>query len=165
MQKSSGLTRMNIHSLPKRQSFREIRWCCVYSGISAALLNFEFLICNQTLNIDLYSQQLQWVHENILRKDAACVNRVNFVLQYDNARPHSARSSQEKKYWIRLVCSTLSNIFARPCTRWFPSFSLSTKWSKWQKIFSRRSDENVCRTLPELETIWILFERNQQATW
>ena len=35
---------------------------------------------------------------------------------------------------LRLVCSTPSTIFIRPYTKWFPSFSFSTKCSEWQQI-------------------------------
>ena len=55
-----------------------------------------FLNHNQTLNADLYSQQLLCVHKNLLRKCLALVNKKNIVLLSDNARPHSARIIQEK---------------------------------------------------------------------
>ena len=35
---------------------------------------------------------------------------------------------------FRLVCSTPSTIFIRPCTKWFPSFSFSTKCSESTNI-------------------------------
>ena len=35
---------------------------------------------------------------------------------------------------FRLVCSTPSTMFIRPYTKWFPSFSFSTKCSEWQQI-------------------------------
>ena len=44
------------------------------------VLHFELLNSNQTLNEDLYSQQLQYVHENLLRKHSTLVNRRNGVL-------------------------------------------------------------------------------------
>ena len=40
---------------------------------------------------------------------------------------------------FRLVCSVPCIIFSRLCTKWFPSFSLSIKYSAWQKMFSKRS--------------------------
>ena len=36
------------------------------------------------------------MHENLLRKHLAFVNRRNVVLLRDNTRPHSARNTQEK---------------------------------------------------------------------
>ena len=47
----------------------------------------------------------------------------------------------------------------------FHLFYFATKCSKWQKIFSRRSAENICGKLLELVTSWILLERSQQSTW
>ena len=54
--KSSGMTKMNLCNLPKRQSFMEEKLCCVYVGITA-LLYIEFWNPKQTLSADLYSQQ------------------------------------------------------------------------------------------------------------
>ena len=44
----------------------------------------------------------------------------------------------------------------------FHLFLFSTKYSEWQKLFSR-SDENICGKLFQLKINWILLERNQQA--
>ena len=60
------------------------------------MIHFEFLNCNQTLNPDLYSQQLQRENENLPRKRFTLIDRRNVVLLYDNTRPHSARITQEK---------------------------------------------------------------------
>ena len=60
------------------------------------------------------------------------VNRKNIKLLYHNARPHSARTKQEKIIGFRRLCST---IFTRRCTKWSLSFSFSTKCSEWQNEF------------------------------
>ena len=62
--------------------------CCI--------IHFMFLNDNQTLNADLYFQQLQHVHENLLRKCFALIWRGNIVLLHDNTKPHSVRIKQEK---------------------------------------------------------------------
>ena len=61
-----------------------------------SIIPFEFLNCNQTLNANLNSQQLQHSHENLLRKCPTLVNRRNVAFLYDNAKPPSARITQEK---------------------------------------------------------------------
>ena len=93
-----------------------------------------------------------------LRKCSSFTNKRNFVFLHDNVRPHSARI-------IPGVSFTPSTILTRPCTKWFPSFLLSTKCSECQKFFSSRPAKNIWRKLLELKTYWILFERNQQSTW
>ena len=40
--KSSGLTRMNLSSLPQRWRFKEEKFCCVYGGINAELFILSF---------------------------------------------------------------------------------------------------------------------------
>ena len=66
---------------------------------------------------------------------------------------------------FRLVCSTPSTIFNRPCTKWFQSFLFSINCFEWQKIFSTRSGEKVYGKLLEWETRWILLTGNQYTTW
>ena len=39
-----------------------------------------------------------------------------------------------KNIGFRLICSSPSTIFSRPCTKWFPSLSFSTKCSEWENI-------------------------------
>ena len=133
--------------------------CGVYSWDQHNIFfYFESFNCNQTLNANLYSQQLQSMHEN-LRKLPKFINRRNMLL-HDNARPHSARIMQEKILglgWTVLPDSS--------CTKWFPSFLFSTKFFEWQRIFSRRSSKIICEKLLELECSWILLERNQQVNW
>ena len=104
-------------------------WCVWLDHFS--IIHFEFLNYNQIFNSDLYSQQLQLVHEN-LRKCLALINKRNIVLLNDNTRLYSARITQ-KNIESKLVYSTLSTIFTRPCTKWFPSL-FSPEYSEWEKF-------------------------------
>ena len=49
---------------------------------------------------------------------------------------HSLQNSSEWQQILDLgwFCSIPSTIFIRPYTKWFPSFSFSTKYSEWQQI-------------------------------
>ena len=61
------------------------------------IIHFEFLNHNHTLNADLYSQQLQRVHENLKKKKSPTfINRRNVMLLHDNKRQHSARTMLDK---------------------------------------------------------------------
>ena len=72
------------------RKIRYVWWDC------CAIIHFELLIHNETVTADLYIQQLQLVHQSLLKKRPALVNRKNVVLLHDNARPHAARVTLEK---------------------------------------------------------------------
>ena len=57
------------------------------------IIHFEFLNHNHTVNADLYSCN---VYKNLIRKCPVLIKKINVVLLYDNAEPHSARITQEK---------------------------------------------------------------------
>ncbi len=50
--------------------------------------NFELLETNQTIIADFYSEQLQSVHEALIRKRRISGTRHNVILLHDNGRPH-----------------------------------------------------------------------------
>ena len=111
-------------SLPQRWSFMEdtLCWLCVLWD-HCGIIHFDFLNRNQTLNTNLYSQLTQRVHET-LRKRPALVSWRNVVILCNI-----------KDIELNLVCSTPSIIFTWPFNKRFPTFSFSTKWEGWQKIF------------------------------
>ena len=59
------------------------------------IIPLKFLNHNQTLNADIYSQQLHCVHEN-LRKHYTFINSRDIVLLHDNTKPHSTRITGKK---------------------------------------------------------------------
>ena len=93
--KGSELTKINLHFLPLRWRFMEEKLCCMYGKITMVLLIFKSLNCNQTLSAALYSQLLQYVHRNLLRKYLTLVNRRKMMIQ-----SHIQQKSYRKKYWI-----------------------------------------------------------------
>ena len=60
------------------------------------IIPFHFLNRSQIPNADLYLQQLQRVHENLLRKRSILVNWRNIVLLTENTRRYSTRITLEK---------------------------------------------------------------------
>ena len=127
--KGSELTRMHPHSLPQRQSFMGKKLCYMYGRITMVLfiLSFSTVIRH---SMQTYSQLLQYVHENLLRKHQTLFNRRNIVLLHENARSHSARIMQEKNIGFWMICSTPSIIYTRLCIKYFSSFLFSTKCSE-----------------------------------
>ena len=57
---------------------------------------FELLKNNQTITAEVYSQQLQRLHDELVKKRPALVNRKGVILLHDNARPHVAKITQKK---------------------------------------------------------------------
>ena len=52
------------------------------------VMYFELLPRNQTINLDVYYQQLMKLEEAIKEKRPELVNRKGIVFHHDNARPH-----------------------------------------------------------------------------
>ena len=73
---------------------RKIMLCVWWDRCS--IIHFKSLSRNETVTADLYVQQLQHVHQSLLKKCPALINRKNVVLLHDNARPHAARVTQEE---------------------------------------------------------------------
>jgi histone-lysine N-methyltransferase SETMAR len=65
-------------------------WDCI------GVIHFEVLEMGQTITADLYCQQLDRLHQALIEKRPALVNRKGVILQHDNARPHTARITQQK---------------------------------------------------------------------
>ena len=59
----------------------DIRW----------IILLELLPRNQTINADVYRQQLARLRNALLKKRPALVNRKGVLIHGDNARPHTAR--------------------------------------------------------------------------
>ena len=68
---------------------------CVWWSIRG-VVHFEVLKPGQTVNADLYCEQLDRVNQSLIEKCPAIVNRKGVILQHDNARPHCARRTLEK---------------------------------------------------------------------
>lgn len=68
---------------------------CVWWSIRG-VVHFEVLKPGQTVNADLYCEQLDRVNKSLIEKWPAIVNRKGVILQHDNARAHCARRTLEK---------------------------------------------------------------------
>jgi histone-lysine N-methyltransferase SETMAR len=63
-----------------------------YRGI----IHFELLEMGQTITADIYCQQLDRLRDALAEKRPALLNRNKLILHQDNARPHTAKLTQQK---------------------------------------------------------------------
>lgn len=60
------------------------------------IIHYEVLNPNETITAEYYCAQLDRLNIALLQKRPRLINRNGVILQHDNARPHSARITQEK---------------------------------------------------------------------
>ncbi|GFY17834.1 histone-lysine N-methyltransferase SETMAR [Trichonephila clavipes] len=60
------------------------------------IVQFEVLKHSETVNGDLYCEQLDQLNQSLIEKYPAIINRKGVILQHDNARLHCARKTLEK---------------------------------------------------------------------
>ncbi|GFT47537.1 histone-lysine N-methyltransferase SETMAR [Trichonephila clavipes] len=68
---------------------------CIWWGI-CGIIHFEVLKPGETVNADLYYEQLDRLNQSLIEKYRVVINRKGVLLQHDNARPHCARKTLEK---------------------------------------------------------------------
>ena len=71
---------------------------------------YETLPVNQTINSDVYIQQLIKVNNAIKKNRPELANRKQIVFQHDNARPHTSLITRKKNIGVRLGLVTTSTI-------------------------------------------------------
>jgi len=60
------------------------------------LCYFELLDIHETINANVYSQQLQRLNEVLLQKRPVLANQKGVILLHDNSRPHVAKLTEQK---------------------------------------------------------------------
>ena len=60
------------------------------------IVHYELLSSNQTINSELYCEQLQRLQQAIKRKRPELINRRGVVFHHDNARPHTSLMTRQK---------------------------------------------------------------------
>lgn len=83
------------HQIPKPEVHSKKLLISVW-WTAAGLLRYEVLPPGHTITADVYCQQMLRVHDDLLRKQAALVNRRGVLLLHDNARPHVAKKSRDQ---------------------------------------------------------------------
>ena len=77
---------------------------CVWWNFEC-VIHLEFVPNGRAVDADLYSQQLERVHEILRRRYSALVNRKRVLLQQDNERPHTAgRTMRKFRNWEEWNC-------------------------------------------------------------
>ncbi|XP_039305170.1 histone-lysine N-methyltransferase SETMAR-like [Solenopsis invicta] len=91
----SLLNRNKIDPFLKRMIIDDEKWV-TYDNIKRKRIIYELLLYGQTLNSDLYCQQLDHLEEAIAQKWPALANRRGIVFHQDNARPHTSIVTRQK---------------------------------------------------------------------
>ena len=60
------------------------------------IIHYELLQSGQTLNSDLYCQQLDRLNAALMQKRPPLINRYRIVFHQDNARPHTSLVTRQK---------------------------------------------------------------------
>ena len=60
------------------------------------IIHYELLPYGQTLNSDLYCQQLDRLNAALMQKRPSLINRGRIVFHQDNARPHTSLVTRQK---------------------------------------------------------------------
>jgi histone-lysine N-methyltransferase SETMAR len=68
---------------------------CVWWDVKG-IIYYEFLKSGETINSDIYCDQLDKVNENLKEKRSALVNRKGFIFHQDNAKPHTSLQTTQK---------------------------------------------------------------------
>ena len=118
--KGCGLTRMNHHSLPKRQSFMEGKLCCLYGVITMVLLILSFFF----YRIQTFSLNSCKVCNKIYLENAWLSSRGKTYF-FMMVQSHIQQESRRKDIWLMLIYPAPYSIFTRPCTKLFLPFYLS----------------------------------------
>ena len=137
---------LNLYSLSQVGNIREEKLSCVHKR--TAVLFVLIFNRNQTLDAGLYTQKLQHVYGNHLRKRHTLVNKRKKCVSLWKRKAIFSKNLAGKNIGVKLVCCTVSNIFTRPYSKCFPSISFSAECSEYQKkkyIFSRISGKNLCK--------------------
>ncbi len=68
---------------------------CIWWDVRG-VVHWELLDPNQTITAEVYCSQLDRLCEKLTRNRPSLINRKGVILQHDNARPHTARLTQQK---------------------------------------------------------------------
>ncbi|GFV65724.1 histone-lysine N-methyltransferase SETMAR [Trichonephila clavipes] len=103
---------------------------CVWWGIRG-IVHFEVLKPGETVNADLYWEQLDRLNQSLIEKYPAIFNRKGVILQHDNARP------QEKR-WKKLMDWGGRYFTEKPID--FYRSDIENLHTKWQKVVANEGD-------------------------
>lgn len=83
------------HPVVRRERFEKKALLCCWWNIDG-IIHFEVIPDGRTINAEIYSNQLQRVHDVLEERYPALINRRGVILQHDNAKPHVAKRTSEK---------------------------------------------------------------------
>ena len=126
--KGSRLTKINLCSLSQRWSVKEEKLCCVcIVGSPPYYLFWNFKSLLDCLCRLILSKAVMSVWKSS-PKNAPYLSIGEMLCFSMITQGHTQLESHRKNIGFWLICSTLSTIFSRLCTKWFLYFLLSKKF-------------------------------------
>jgi len=125
------------------------------------IIHFELLPYGQTLNSDLYCQQLDRLKAALMQKRPSLVNRGRIVFHQDNARPHKSLVTRQKlrelrwKVLLHPPYSRISHQVITPC--FCPWRTRLVVWSWPQESPESFNKRGIMKLAPRWERVieWI----------
>ena len=104
---------------------------CNFEGV----IHFYFVPNGRTLDADVYSQVLERVHELFRQRYPALINRNRVLLQQDNVRPHTTRTSiKNSEIGInRMATTPIIHLYFCTFRLLFRSVAHFSAWKKFRK--------------------------------
>jgi histone-lysine N-methyltransferase SETMAR len=143
---------------------------CIWWDVHGVVY-FEVLNNQEVITAELYSKQLQRLHEALLEKRPTLINRKNVILQHD-ARPHVAKLTLEKFKELKgkvLAHSPYSPDIAPSDFYLFRSLQHHLKEKHYQTeddisaFFTSKSSEFFKRGIAQLPSRWATIVENNGA--
>ncbi len=86
---------------------------CIWWDMKGVIY-FELLYAHETINANVYSQQLQRLNEVLLQKRPVLANQKGVILLHDKGRPHVAKLTQQNQtFWMGSSCACA--LVTKPC--------------------------------------------------
>lgn len=82
-------------SVPRQDRFGRKVMICVWWNFEG-VLHYELVPNGRAINAELYCQQLDRVHDKLVKKYPTLVRQKRVLFQQDNAKPHTAKKVKEK---------------------------------------------------------------------
>ena len=132
------------------------------------IIHYELLPYGQTLNSDLYCQQLDRLNAALMQKRPSLINRGRIVFHQDNARPHTSLVTRQKLRELRCI-HRIVRISHQVIITYFCTWRTSLVVGSWpqesenwlSEFFDNRAASFYKREIMKLASRWeLVIEQN-----